>query len=381
MNNNIKQIILFIYFQKLSWCSGWPLAISGALVLHLGILDESLLRQNDLYLCIKPPSQSNSETTTSNSKFETTSPYLCVVWRCQKTTKTQYYPINLLANALSPLAIEMLADDIPQLLQSLLVGVERALYRISLDDLSFPLAKVNNNQHNTGNELSNATTESLSENNKTRSSSQALSSSSSITSTTLSTTLIQQQNQKSSGNICTENDLSTNDLNTTSATAVSPIKRSIECTLKRSKIISGGNKHSLKRFSNINKIDIDRSNLTITNNFNNSINASHNDLDGVSGAICNDMTSTTNAPSSCETVVSMPLFCLGGEFPHIDSDEESSSDDMKRTSDAGMFIILQFNIFINKSNQHFNYSSINLISFCLYLFNVSFYLIFASTII
>lgn len=223
----------------------------------------------------------------------------------------------------------MLADDIPQLLQSLLVGVERALYRISLDDLSFPLAKVNNNLQNSGNDkLSNATTasESLSENNnKTRSS---------VSSSGL--LKLQQQNNQPSASTCSSSSTSNNLLNasdlnvTTAAVAVaasSPIKRSIECTLKRSKIISGGNKHSLKRYTNNNKCG---DNFTTNNSINNnSLNEFYDG--GVTGG-GSDMTS--NAPASCE-INSMPLFCLGGEFPHIDSDEESSSEDIKRTSDAG----------------------------------------------
>lgn len=258
-----------------------------------------------------------------------------MVWRCQRTSKTIYHTIDPITNALSPLAIEMLADDIPQLLQSLLVGVERALYRISLDDLSFPLAKVNNNLQNNGNDkLSNNTTtttlsNSLSENNnKIRSSSSSSS----------STTTTQQQIHQPTGSKCgTENNLSNaSDFNITAgaasvaaaavtATTSSPIKRSIECTLKRSKIISGGNKHSLKRSTN---------NSIINNNNHNS----RNDFYDSSGTNYSEMTS--NAPASNCEINSMPLFCLGGEFPHIDSDEEISTDDVNRTSDAGKYNFL-----------------------------------------
>lgn len=41
-------------FQNQLWQKGWPLILAeGALVLHLGELDESLVRLQDFYLCIR----------------------------------------------------------------------------------------------------------------------------------------------------------------------------------------------------------------------------------------------------------------------------------------------------------------------------------------
>lgn len=203
-------------------------------MLHLGTLDESLLRANDLYICMK---------TEENNKF----PSLCAVWRSQINSNIVYHPLDPDKDSLSPLAIEMLSEELPQLLQSLLVGVERAICRVPLDELAFP----------------------------------------------------------------TRSDFST--ISDESDSNISSPKRSIECSLKRREIITKNkiinNKYALKRITN--KSD----------------SYSKND----SGNCCED----NNIATSAETI-SMPLFCLGGSFPHIDSDEESG-DDLKN-SDTGKYL-------------------------------------------
>lgn len=43
--------------QNSLWQKGWPLALTdGALALHLGAIDESLVRLQDFYLCIRSES-------------------------------------------------------------------------------------------------------------------------------------------------------------------------------------------------------------------------------------------------------------------------------------------------------------------------------------
>uniref|UniRef100_A0A182TVS4 Uncharacterized protein n=1 Tax=Anopheles melas TaxID=34690 RepID=A0A182TVS4_9DIPT len=139
--------------SDLSWCDGWPLAVAGALVLHLGALDESLVRSQDTYLCIRP-------------EPDTSKPELYAVWRgtsppsaaaaaaagaapasstvaCSSAT-TQPHPsivyrrLDPIRDPVTPLAVEMLTEDLPALLQNLLVGIERAISRVPLEDLSFP---------------------------------------------------------------------------------------------------------------------------------------------------------------------------------------------------------------------------------------------------
>ncbi|XP_055707443.1 uncharacterized protein LOC129804301 isoform X2 [Phlebotomus papatasi] len=217
--------------STLSWRPGWPLCVSGALVLHLGALEESLVRPQDIYLCVKPnPSEKSSERN---------QPQLQAVWHSSKTGII-YRRLSPQRDALSPLAIEMLADDLPQLLQSLLVGVERVICRLPLDDLTFP--------------ASAAVEEALAE--------------------------------EENGN------------------SAAP-RRLPESTIKRRELITRNtmisNKYTLLR----------------------AIKSESGNTDSTGAASSGDCTTPESA--------SMPLFCLGGSFPHIDSDEESG-DETKKTN-------------------------------------------------
>uniref|UniRef100_A0A182FHZ9 Uncharacterized protein n=1 Tax=Anopheles albimanus TaxID=7167 RepID=A0A182FHZ9_ANOAL len=139
--------------QNLSWCEGWPLAVPGALVLHLGAIDESLVRAQDTYLCIRPeqdtskaelyavwrgatsaaaaaPSAANTEPIPSPPSSTSSPPSSSIVYR----------RLDPLRDPITPLAVEMLTEDLAGLLQNLLVGIERAISRVPLEDLSFPLA-------------------------------------------------------------------------------------------------------------------------------------------------------------------------------------------------------------------------------------------------
>lgn len=92
---------------------GWPLSLgSRGVALHLGELDGSLLRSRDCYLCVRLPG-----------------PRLELVW-----------PGGHLAPSppLSALAMMTAAEELPELLQHLVVSVERAIERVPLDDLPFP---------------------------------------------------------------------------------------------------------------------------------------------------------------------------------------------------------------------------------------------------
>lgn len=123
-------LVLSLPIQNLSWCPGWPLSVAGAVVLHLGPLDESLVRPQDIYLCIRPGSSPIGR------------PEFTVAWYAPQTGRVSFRALDPTCDdgaSLGPLYLEaMLAEELPQLLQTLLVGVERVICRLPVDDLSFP---------------------------------------------------------------------------------------------------------------------------------------------------------------------------------------------------------------------------------------------------
>lgn len=228
MSNNKKK--LFFLLQSLPWRQGWPLTVSGAVVLHLGALDESLIRPHDIYICIRP-----------NADQTSTKPQLSAVWRSGNII---YHPLNPDKNQLSPIALEMLAEDLPNLLQSLLIGVEHTINRVSLDELSFPHDRVDKFDYP---KLEKTTQQKL---------------------------------------------------------ILTPTG-SPKCGIKRRELITKNkqiNKFALKRI--------------ITSKSDQTMETNRND---------EGSDRSTDSPEP----VSMPLFCLGGSFPHIDSDEDSGDDSTK----------------------------------------------------
>lgn len=237
------------------WLQGWPLAIVGAVVLHLGALDESLLRPHDFYLCIKP-------SCTTSATNETA---LFAVWRSAPSLTVVYHQLDPDKISFSPIALEMLAEELPQLLQSLLVGVEHAINRVPLDELMFPTTP--------------------------------------LTPTATGTTL-----NPVDGKLY--QDLGDNDCRLSAAAQhsskliLSPLG-SPKCGLKRRELINKNklsNKYALKRMSN--KSDSEKNN----------------------GKTAADVMCESPVPVEPSN---LPLFCLGRSFPHIDSDEESGDDTIK----------------------------------------------------
>lgn len=230
-------IFFFLHSQNTVCPEGWPLSIHGAVVLHLGTLDECLVNASDLYLCIR---QSNSGNTSNTVN-------LSVVWRKFESKQIAYHILDPDKDPLTSISLEMLTEELPQLLQTLLVSVEQTINRIPFDELSFSSSNGQEDDDDVaigGNGMRKS---------------------------------VQQKPVTASPN------------------------GSPKCGLKRREIITKNNKtlhgrYALRRMS---------------------LNKSEND---------SSTTSAAKGPGA------MPLFCLGGSFPHIDSDEDSGADDASKST-------------------------------------------------
>ncbi|XP_031619559.1 uncharacterized protein LOC116338443 isoform X2 [Contarinia nasturtii] len=220
---------------------GWPLAIAGKVILHLGTLSESFVTSTDIYLCLKPTEVYFNE----KSHVD-----LCAVWRSFKTQKIVYQTLNP-NNSLTSISLEMLtSDDLPQLLQSLLVSVEQTISRIPFDELAFP-------KYTDDDEIDNH----------------------------------KWKDTAGRSNLGNSSD------------------GSPKCGIKRREIITKSkplqSRYTLRRISIKSSTD----------------NRENRDIDVSTSSAA---TRNINTPNNM-----MPLFCLGGSFPHIDSDEDSADDGTK----------------------------------------------------
>lgn len=120
---------------------GWPLCLGpSGVAIHLGPLDPSAVRNSDCYLCVRSRSAPGLE--------------LALIWRqhslirCHTVAEFKDPLANLddimCSNLRSVADLELTSYDdydgaeLPELLQNLLVSVERAIERVPLDDLTFP---------------------------------------------------------------------------------------------------------------------------------------------------------------------------------------------------------------------------------------------------
>ncbi|XP_055909790.1 uncharacterized protein LOC129944410 isoform X2 [Eupeodes corollae] len=297
--------------KSIVWPEGWPLATcSGELILQLGAIDEALLRPCDVYICVKPGKNSSVE--------------LCAVWRTPAAigSTVQSRIIDYRNSYISPLSLEMLSDELPQLLQNLLVGVERAIGRISLTDLSFPtgfpahdISAFDTNLYGIDETTTTNTTSATPKTGATSTPSPSPTPSTITTSSSLSTST------------------SMNDKNLTS---------SPKCALKRSELITKNkmlnNKYLLRRLSG--KQD-NNCNMLLTTTTSTTTPSSCRSLGSNESASSDDNHNNNNslnhpAPSTATTPTStssMPLFCLGNSFPHIDSDEEVNPDEKQQAKE------------------------------------------------
>lgn len=266
-------------------------------MLHLGALDESLVRSQDLYICIKTEKDKDSEEDISESN----SPKLYAVWRSTNNATIMYHQLDPNRDSLSPLSIEMLAEDLPQLLQNLLVGVERAICRVPLDDLTFPATTT----------MTSATESSDNKNDVCDSKNENFMNEGSLADT--AGTIISLNNNK---------------------LILSPINlpKKFECGIKRREIITKYNsKYSLKRVDSSsnttnsnNKSEVDAKCSLIVDNGDENIITSKTTNETTAAAT--SASASASAVAAAASTSNTPLFCLGDSFPHIDSDEESVDD-------------------------------------------------------
>ncbi|XP_069967193.1 serine-rich adhesin for platelets-like isoform X1 [Bactrocera oleae] len=327
------------------WRKGWPLTTpTGEVILHLGALDDALVRPSDLYLCVK-----------SVDKSET--PQLHVVWRnasnglqiqqqqalqshasvtatfatcdtAAAATTIQSHCIDFNATTtttaiattppthLSALTLEMLtSDELPQLLQHLLVGVEHSIERVSLNELQMP-ASTTAATAAPGPLASDEANNNGKSNNNNKSSSGGSATNSSLMR-------------------CSNNNTTTN---------------SPKCALRRSELITKNkvlnNKFMLRRLTNrqdsMNSTSSGQScgssgstssdellhcNGSHHTSYNNN-NNNNNNITSPSGTAntVDPLKMSAGSTNSASTSPALPLFCLGNSFPHIDSDEENTDE-------------------------------------------------------
>lgn len=200
----------------------------------------------------------------------------------------------------------MLSDDLPQLLQRLLIGVEHSIERLSLNQLSAPYNQ-NVDSEQKPQTLANKT-------------------------------LADQKNN--------------------SAPPGSP-----KCILRRSELITKNNKlhnnkYMLRRFTNrqdsmnstssgnssasgLSTASSSSSNSSYTkghlnhgNHASNNNNNNHRVCNGHKNNNNSKQCETDNQPNDSNTSPALPRFCLGKSFPHIDSDEENAEERRNSLTDG-----------------------------------------------
>lgn len=251
---------------------GWPLAVHGKIILHLGTLNESILTSTDVYLCIKPA-------TISHARKQNVYVDLCSVWRSQKTQSVIYQTLNPYTHSLTSISLEMLTEDLPQLLQSLLVSVEQTISRVPFDELAFPKYIDDDDGID-----------------------------------------MHKMNECADGNQKTEQ------------FAISG-NGSPKCAIRRREIITKNkpipNRYTLRRMSIKTEMDSREKRHDIHALIHSSTPQTLTSVSTVTPATAATASNASASTNMNATQNSMPLFCLGGSFPHIDSDEDSSDDGTK----------------------------------------------------
>lgn len=221
----------------------------------------------------------------------------------------------------------MLSDDLPQLLQNLLIGVEHNLERLSLNQLPHISASYGYD----GNTANKATSSSCS---------------------TVATA--KDADQKNNNNLAMT--MTTSGATTTATTMAMVIPGSPKCILRRSELITKNNKlhnnkYMLRRFTNRqdsmnstssgNSSASGLSTASSSNSSDSSYTKSHlNHINNNNNNNNNNNTSKLQQHSNetksndSNTSPALPRFCLGTSFPHIDSDEENAEERRNSLTDG-----------------------------------------------
>ncbi|XP_017027588.1 pleckstrin homology domain-containing family G member 4B isoform X1 [Drosophila kikkawai] len=258
------------------WHPGWPLATSnGALVLQLSDAEIAhALRPAELYLCIKLEASAESEADSIARLY--------AVWRssrkeesvqshCIDHTNPRQLPLSVLQLEMTTAAAALMAADsgeLPQLLQNLLVSVERSIERVSLNELQL--------QMHPGEDLLD----------------------------------------EANNNGCSHGQ---------------SLVGSPKCALRRSDLITKNklfnSRYMLRRLTNrqdsMNSTSSGNSNVSDRSSSSSSGSSAGEELQSSSNE-AKKRNSNGNEASGVSTSPALPLFCLGNSFPHIDSDEEPS---------------------------------------------------------
>ncbi|XP_032309629.1 uncharacterized protein LOC6493522 isoform X2 [Drosophila ananassae] len=285
------------------WHPGWPLATpNGALVLQLSDSEIAhALRPAELYLCIKLETSTKTEAETI--------PRLYAVWRStrpQETVQSQcidhenprQLPLSVLQLEMTTAAAAIMAADggeLPQLLQNLLVSVERSIERVSLNELQMQLHPGQGED------------------------------------------LLDEANNNNNNNSCIGLGIASGINNSSNNSNSNSLVGSPKCGLRRSDLITKNklfnNRYMLRRLTNRQ----DSMNSTSSGNSNVSDRSSSSSSSGGEELLTNSIeakkrsshgsnstNNNNNNNEACGTSTSpaLPLFCLGNSFPHIDSDEE-----------------------------------------------------------
>lgn len=121
--------------------SGWPLCLGqSGIIVHLGPISTTLVRNRDCYLCLRSRSLPGLEITlickiSGEIRTRTVAEF--------KTPLSNAEPMmcSALTNGIDlefSTYDEVEGIDLPELLQNLLVSIEHAIERVPLDDLTFP---------------------------------------------------------------------------------------------------------------------------------------------------------------------------------------------------------------------------------------------------
>lgn len=237
---------------------------------------------------------------------------------------------------LSPLALEMLNDDLPQLLQNLLIGVENSLERLSLNQITqIPLNGDNSYATFSASATTSTTTASSFKDEKPHyatlngrthlpnSPKCALRRSELITKNKLHNNkymLRRLTNRQDSMNSTSSGNSSASGLSTASSDSDSYAKNHLNTNNSRNISTICGNNNA----------------NSCNNNNNNNVNTNGHNILKTTATTTNTSTvlplneTKTNEQNS----PALPRFCLGNSFPHIDSDEENTDDKRNSLTDG-----------------------------------------------